>query len=281
MPFEALLVSGTLAAERYTLSYAPSLRYAARATPRRLRAPWRLQAVGVGAVEGGDWLIPGDRDLGNLPGARRELDSLRSALPGRVDLRVGREATPARLLDALRDARILHVATHAVADLEDPGRSRLLLARGESGSSYLFLPGLEGGAWPQVELAVLSACETEAGRLVAAEGVSSFGRSLLAGGAETVVSSLWRVDDRSTARLMDAFYRALGRGLPRAEALREARLQLLRQGGADAHPAHWAGFVILGEGDAPLGRVLSWPLLLTAAAALLGLAAWILLRFRQ
>jgi CHAT domain-containing protein len=68
-------------------------------------------------------------------------------------------------------------------------------------------------------------------------------------GARNVTVSLWNVNDSATATLMQSFYRSLNRGSPKAEALRQAKLNLLR--GPRTlwrHPYFWAAFVIEGEG---------------------------------
>jgi CHAT domain-containing protein len=66
-------------------------------------------------------------------------------------------------------------------------------------------------------------------------------------GARTVVSSLWQVDDASTAALMDRFYGALARGATAGTALREARRELAHAP-ATSQPYYWAAFVLTGDG---------------------------------
>jgi CHAT domain-containing protein/tetratricopeptide (TPR) repeat protein len=100
-------------------------------------------------------------------------------------------------------------------------------------------------------LAVLSACETGLGRVRSGEGLMGLRRSLLMAGADTVVSSLWSVGDRSTAELMTRFYRNLWeRGMPRHEALRTAQLEwleALRAEGRGHDVAAWGAFVLDGD----------------------------------
>ena len=85
-------------------------------------------------------------------------------------------------------------------------------------------------------------------------------RALQVAGARSVVASLWRVDDESTAELMGRFYSALATGLPRDEALRQAQLELLRgeveveRDGRKvalrtSEPRHWAPFILIGPAD--------------------------------
>jgi CHAT domain-containing protein len=61
-----------------------------------------------------------------------------------------------------------------------------------------------------------------------------------------VVASLWKVNDAATATLMERFYTELKAGRPKAEALRQAQIALLRER-ATAHPYLWAPFVLIGE----------------------------------
>src|SRR5207244_12950237 len=74
----------------------------------------------------------------------------------------------------------------------------------------------------KAELVVLSACETGRGENVASEGIVGLTRALQYAGARSVLASLWKVADESTATLMVAFHRKLRQGLAKDEALRQA-----------------------------------------------------------
>jgi len=103
------------------------------------------------------------------------------------------------------------------------------------------------------DLVVLSACRTASGVVVRGEGVLGLTSPLLQAGARAVVASGWQVGDRAASGLMTAFYRALGRGLPAGDALREAKLAALRRGA----PLHeWAAYTIIGD---PLVRLFPTP----------------------
>jgi CHAT domain-containing protein len=104
----------------------------------------------------------------------------------------------------------------------------------------------------QCDLAVLSACETALGSERAGNGLMSLRRAFEVAGAKTVISSLWKVDDRASATLMRTFYENYWRrGLPKNEALHRAKLESLRQNRADykgdARPETWGSFVLSGD----------------------------------
>ncbi|MCU0685698.1 MAG: CHAT domain-containing protein, partial [Polyangiaceae bacterium] len=96
------------------------------------------------------------------------------------------------------------------------------------------------------KLVVLSACETGLGRIATGEGVYGLRRALTIAGAESQVTSLWRVDDGSTAQLMGSYFGALRDGVGRSQALRQAQLGLLKQE-RYRHPYYWAAFVASGD----------------------------------
>ncbi|HEY6328119.1 MAG TPA: CHAT domain-containing protein, partial [Blastocatellia bacterium] len=97
------------------------------------------------------------------------------------------------------------------------------------------------------DLVTLSACETGLGKQVQGEGLVGLTRAFFYAGAPSLVLSLWNVDDRSTASLMEDFYRRLQATRDsKADALREAKLSLIRDGHF-AHPYYWAAFVLNGK----------------------------------
>jgi CHAT domain-containing protein len=95
-------------------------------------------------------------------------------------------------------------------------------------------------------LVVLSACETAVGELRAGDGVQGLRRTLAIAGAETIVTSLWKVDDAATRDLVVRAYGALRAGVGRTEAFRQAQLQALAAP-ATKHPHYWAAFVVAGQ----------------------------------
>ncbi|WP_257448435.1 CHAT domain-containing tetratricopeptide repeat protein [Archangium lipolyticum] len=214
-----------------------------------------------------------------LPGTRQEAEAIQLLLP-QAQLFLGSAASKQRLL-SLPTPGVLHIATHGffLEDSATPEGARAVVLSGalsegpptQHPPDPLLRSGLVlSGAAAQVphspesslvtalelagldlwgtELVVLSACETGRGDVKSGQGVYGLRRALISAGAETVVSSLWKVNDDTTRQLMQGYYRHLLAGKPRVSALREAMLEL-RQ--THPHPYAWAPFIALGR-DAPL-----------------------------
>jgi CHAT domain-containing protein len=172
-------------------------------------------------------------------------------------------------LEQLNAPRILHIATHgfflqdtsqnaaggagtATAEPENPLlRSGLALSGAnlvKDGKGEGILTALEASnlnLWG-TKLVTLSACDTGVGEVKDREGVYGLRRSFFLAGAETLVMSLWPVSDYVTREMMTAYYAGLKRGLGRGDALRRARLAMLRRKGRQ-HPFYWASFIQSGE----------------------------------
>jgi CHAT domain-containing protein/Tfp pilus assembly protein PilF len=225
----------------------------------------RLAAVGDPASSDSDDRLPagtkgyGDAEgrLPRLPDTARELRDIlrlaRSAQPGAKTVSAtGFEATRDLVMrGALGSFSDLHFAAHGLLDTERPERSAILLsrfdARGRRREGRLTAEDVRGLDLP-ADLVVLSACQTALGRDMRGEEPMGLTHAFLTAGASGVVVSLWSVEDRATAVLMERFYRGLlVDGLPPAEALRQAQLALWRDPRWSA-PFYWAGFVVEGDG---------------------------------
>jgi CHAT domain-containing protein/tetratricopeptide (TPR) repeat protein len=186
------------------------------------------------------------RALGDLPAVKQEVAQVRRLLGKQGVVAVlEAAATPERARQLAQNARVVHFACHARADDVDPLGSGLLLAPAGSDAGLLTAAEVVSRWQLRADVVMLSACETAVGRLYQYEGMYGLARAFLFAGARSVGASLWRVDDVSTARLMEAFYREYARGVSKVEALRRARVGLLRDK-RYADPYYWSCFVLMG-----------------------------------
>ena len=171
--------------------------------------------------------------------------------PSETLVLIGTEANRVRVTTArLDEYRILHFATHAMSDSEDPALATLALSRWDAagnpveGSLRLYdITQLRLNA----DLVVLSGCDTSLGREIAGEGPIGFSQAFLRAGAKSVVSTLWQVPDTSTAILMREFYRQLlGNRRDAATALQLAQEHIRRQA-KWSDPYFWAGFQLISK----------------------------------
>lgn len=274
-PFElASTSSGQLLLENHDVTYLPSAALLTRDDARdlqRFRFPWRRELTAFGDpsfVSGGGDLLAGANEQrpGDLSGSAEEVRQIARMSAGRAQVFLGPADRKQSFLAAIqRNPLLLHVSTHAVADMDNPERSRLLFSPDQTGqpNNYLFLKELYDLDLSGVSLTTLSACDTEKGRLVPAEGVQAFSRALLTAGSRSTLTTLWRVPDQPTADFMKQFYFFLLREhKSKAEALRLAKLEFLHSRNALSHPKYWAAFVLNGDGAWPIARFIPWQALL-------------------
>jgi CHAT domain-containing protein len=191
-------------------------------------------------------------DFARLPATRLEAEAIAAlAPPGKVEVALDFAADREAVLgDRLMAYRIIHFATHGIADTDHPALSGLALSMVGSDArpreGFLNLRDIYNLRL-DADLVVLSGCRTALGRELRGEGLIGLMRGFQYAGAARVVASLWRVDDRATELLMSRFYRALWLdGLPPAAALRRAQLAL-RAERPYRDPFFWAAFVLAGD----------------------------------
>jgi CHAT domain-containing protein len=202
------------------------------------------------------WVLA-DPDFGDrfdpLPHTRTEAAEILKLVPARDHaMLLGRDASREAVLRGdLRDYRFLHFATHGSFSAEDPGGGQLVLAqvdpRGQPvANGFLHLDDIYK-LHLRADLVVLSACQSGLGHELRGEGVMGMTRGFFYAGAQRVLVSLWNVNDRVTAQLMQRFYHGiLEEGLSPAAALRTAQNDIRGQKRWQA-PYYWAGFMLQGE----------------------------------
>jgi CHAT domain-containing protein/tetratricopeptide (TPR) repeat protein len=254
--------------KRWTVSYIPSASVLAslRLNKRPVEAKGGIDAAkqfvafadpvyppraAEGVVKTGD---PSDKeerwDLVRLVESAREVTEIaRLYRPEQTALFLRAQATEENIKgnQALASARRIHFATHGLISTTRPQHSALVMTLDDDPREDGLLQMWEiFNLRLQADLVVLSACQTGLGRAVTGEGILGLTRAFMYAGTPSVVASLWNVADRSTAELMVKFYRGLDRTFDKAEALREAKLELMRNP-RYASPYYWAPFVLIGE----------------------------------
>ena len=239
----------------------------------------------------GDPVYPEGSRFATLPASRKETEGIASIVRRaghRADLLLGAEANEDALQTLasdgrLRDRRVLHLATHCTANLEQGLDSSLWLSPSADDDGRISARQILRTWKLDADLVTLSACETGQGSKEAGEGRLGFTQAVLGAGASSVLLSRWKVDDTATALLMQRFYANwIGRGQPPPTALHEAKhwlrnlrgkqaRALLRGGDRDktdayrdkgrdrtdallqdkvwADPVYWAAWVLVGTGS--------------------------------
>ena len=256
VPWDALrLPDGRYAAERFAIGTAPSATVLARLS--RVR---RDAARGTRLLAFGDPAFPEAKEsdegevyrsafaatggLPRLPDSAREA-RLVASYADEAEVRLGGEASADYLQSApLASYDVLHFATHALVDDRAATRNALALAPGGSDADGFVAAADLAALRLDARLVVLSACRSAGGVVVDGEGVQGLTAPLLAAGARSVVATTWRISDRATVPFIEAFYSAMARGLPVADALRAAKLDALHRG---VPPRDWAAFTAVGD----------------------------------
>jgi len=218
---------------RQTLSYLGVAAWTLRAPPDTFLATVRR------AVSG-----PARSELVALPESRREVEAIAADLPRPNTILLGPRATETGFLHLpLDEYNVIHLALHGYVDPEFPDRSALVFApQPPSNDGFLQVRQIRR-LHLNASIVTLSACNTGVGP-VGEDGVNNIVNAFIDAGAQSVVSTLWEVEDQATAQFMTVFYRHLAQGEEKAQALRHAQLEMLYSG---APPYFWAGYELDGE----------------------------------
>ena len=151
-----------------------------------------------------------------------------------------------------KEHKIIHIGTHAESNNINPELSRLVFAKNIADSTnindnYLYTYEIYNQNLSS-NLAILTACETGKPTYEPGEGMISLAHAFNYAGSESILTSLWRIDEQSSTQILDYFYGYLEDGLPKDEALRNAKLDYLSKAeGRTLHPQYWAGLVLMGD----------------------------------
>ncbi len=156
---------------------------------------------------------------------------------------IGSQATEAKITQLMPNARIMHFATHGILDAPGIGSAIALTPSGDKDGLLTAVEIFDMKL--NAQLVVLSACETGRGPITG-EGVIGLSRSLVAAGVESLIVSLWNVDDEATGELMVEFYNQWDKMGNKAQALRQAMLTTMK---THPEPKYWAAFTLIGEDE--------------------------------
>jgi CHAT domain-containing protein len=177
----------------------------------------------------------------DLPAAAKEGDQIAAMFPG-AKLFKGKEASKQNFLDFGADAQILHLATHGESNSENSLTNYLRMSGNEKvAQEEIFSMTLD-----KTSIVTLSACNTAVGDNLDSKFVASLAEAFWLGGSQSVIASLWAVNDESTGLLMTEFYQGLRAGKSKALALKDAQLKVKSTPGFE-HPYFWAGFLLFGD----------------------------------
>jgi CHAT domain-containing protein len=166
--------------------------------------------------------------LENLPGSEEEAKRAASYFQESL-LLTGSSASKEALLEKADDFDVLVFAGHAFNEAENQSRPFLVLAPSPAtaDSGLLFADEVKRLRYSKLRLVVLSACTSVGSPSTRLAGLTGMARPFLESGIDAVVGSIWDIEDRDLAGVMESFYRGIARGEPAAQALRRAIVEFL------------------------------------------------------
>jgi len=183
-----------------------------------------------------------------LPGSRAEVTAVGRIYGASATVLTGAAATESAFRADAPTRSIVHLATYGVLNKRNPLFSFIQLGPGEGEDGRLEAYEV-AGLTLSADLVVLSACQTGVGAgalsdVPAGDDWVGLVRAFLTAGAGRVVATLWPVEDLTTAKLMERFYRRLAAGAEAGDALADAQRSVLREQNT-AHPFFWAPFAMV------------------------------------
>ena len=241
-PFEALVKNTNLAYPKYfiedhSVSYTYSARYLlTHFATDSTKGP--VSFFGLAPVQ-----FDANTSLANLSGSDISLDRIGSYFSKATNL-IGRYASRKNFQNQFSRFGIIQLYTHA-SDSSSQSEPVIYFA-----DSALYLSDLIPENKPKTRLIVLSACETGSGKFYQGEGVFNFNRGFASLGIPTSITNLWSVDNLSTYKITELFYKFLSSGIPMDIALQKAKIEFIKQSSKEySLPYYWAGSFLVGKSD--------------------------------
>ena len=171
--------------------------------------------------------------------------------------------------------KIIHIGTHAESNNVSPELSRLIFAKNANddtiiNDNYLYTYEIYNQNLNS-NLAILTACETGKPTYQAGEGMISLAHAFNYAGSESILTSLWKIDEQSSSKIISSFYDYLSDGHSKDEALRSAKLDYISSAeGRTVAPQYWAGLVLIGDSSSiDLALTTNWFYWVTALLVIL------------
>lgn len=185
--------------------------------------------------------------LTEIKGVEEEVNNISDIIPGDVCLNL--QATESAFKKKVNDYNILHLAMHAIVNNDEPMYSKLVFTLVDDNLNDGFLNTFElYNMRLNLQLVVLSACSTGDGIFSNGEGVMSLARGFRYAGVQSIIMTLWQIEDKSSSELMTLFYHYLSQDEYKDKALQLAKLDFLNAADSfKAHPYFWTGYVGIGD----------------------------------
>jgi len=230
------------------------------------------------ATKGGQAIADFRLGLGPLQHNQTEVELIQTNIGGKVI--TGIAATRQSFLAYIKQGQVLHLATHGKSNDQQGDYSYLAFAKptDTTDHQFLYVKDLFNLNIP-AELVVLSACETGLGEIKRGEGIVGIGKGFSYAGAKSMVTTLWRVSDNSTANFMPLFYKNLKSGQAKDEALWNAKKEFIKTYRTAGHPFFWSGYVAYGNMQPIEFQHINWSISAIIGLLLFGLLVLFLLRY--
>ncbi|MCD6596829.1 MAG: CHAT domain-containing protein, partial [Bacteroidales bacterium] len=251
IPFDALKDDGNnFIISKYTI-YTENSLFFMNANENRADKSISLLGLAPFAEDGTESVTPdavrgyNSMDFYPLPGTKNEVEKIQKLMGGII--RTGSSATEEFFRENAKDSEIIHLSSHSYLDDTDPLFNSIIFAPGpDKDDGYLHtheIYGLNLAA----DLVTLSACNTGVGSYLDGEGMISLATGFRSAGVKSIVMSLWNLPDDSTSEVMIKFYSYLKAGRKKADALRLAKLEYLKNADQnESSPYFWAAPVLIG-----------------------------------
>jgi CHAT domain-containing protein len=240
-PFESLVTDSDLSVTRYFLedyvvSYSYSARYLLNNFSNQASSNY-MSFLGVAPIEFTNF------KLASLPGSDKSLENIQQFYKHSSSL-IASDATRGHFLQNYPGNKIIQLYTHS-SDTSVSDEPVIYFS-----DSALYLSDLISMDNPATQLIVLSACETGNGKIYQGEGVFSFNRGFAAMGIPSTITNLWSVDNESTYKLTELFYKYLSEKMAIDVALQKAKLEFIAHSAKEQKlPFYWAAAIVVGKSD--------------------------------